>query len=103
MPQTILPNINIGQLITGFIGIVIIIAFIASFANLLIGGLQWIVSGGEKEKVSAAQRRILHAFIGLVVVMAAWPLFQVVQTMFGITILGGDLGALLSQIFPFSQ
>jgi hypothetical protein len=84
-------NYNIPEMISAVIGIFIIVAFIAAFFNLLLGGLQWIVSGGKEENVDKAKKRIINAFIGLVIVVAAWPAFQYIQTILGVSVIGSPL------------
>ena len=86
------PGFNIedlGLLISNAIGIALIIAGILVFAFLVIGGIQWITSGGDKGKTEEARSRITAALIGLAIVAAAWAVMQLVSYFFGIDIFGG--------------
>lgn len=80
---------DIGKLLSGAVGVILIVAALATFLYLIWGGIQWITSGGDKAAVEAAQHRIQAALIGLFVVFAAWALMLIVEQFFGISILRG--------------
>ena len=80
--------INIGTLISAGIGIAMIGAALLAFAYLVWGGFEWITSGGDKAGMEAARNRITAALVGLVIVAAAWAITKLIETFFGITILG---------------
>ncbi len=67
--------VNIIQWVLGFLGLVAVIM-------ILIGGFQWLTSGGNEEKVAQAKKVISAAVIGLIVVLLAWAIviFVVSQT-----------------------
>src|SRR3989338_6896403 len=75
---------DLGKLISSLIGAILIIATIAAFVYLLLGGITWITSGGDKANVEAAQKRIQAAIIGLIIVFAAWALMIVIGRFLGI-------------------
>ena len=81
--------INAGSLISSLISIFIIISFIAAFFFLLQGAFQWITSGGDEGKVEAARNRITQAIVGLVIVVAVWALFGLVEDFLGVNVFGG--------------
>ena len=88
------PGFNIedlGLLISNAIGIALIIAGILVFAFLVMGGIQWITSGGDKSKTEEARNRITAALIGLAIVAAAWAVMQLVSYFFGIDITSGTI------------
>lgn len=80
---------NFGKLITSGIRIAMIAAGLLTFAFLLWGGLQWIMSGGDKTKYEAARDRITAALIGLAIVAIAWAFMKLVEFFFGINVIGG--------------
>lgn len=86
---TVTPFTNLGRLISNAIQIIMFIAGLAFFVYLIIGGLQWITSGGDKAGTEAARNRITAAFIGLVIVVAAFAITLIVERVFGIRILSG--------------
>jgi len=57
------------------------------FFMLVIGGIQWIMSGGDKAKTEEARNRITAALIGLIIVFAAWLIIILVQNVFGVSLL----------------
>jgi len=58
--------------------IVFVIAAILVFAYLIMGGLEWITSGGEKSKTEAARNKITAAVVGLVILVASWALMNLI-------------------------
>lgn len=74
----------IGSLVSGFIGAFFIFAFIIAIFYLLLGGFNWITSGGDKAKLQAARDEITNALIGLVVVGAGWAMMTLVGDFLGI-------------------
>jgi hypothetical protein len=77
---------DIGKLIGNVVSLAMIIAALITFVFLIWGGVEWIISGGEKAGTEAARNRITNAFIGLFVVFAAWAIIKVIETFFGICI-----------------
>lgn len=75
---------NLGSFLSNIASLLIILAFFLTFFSLILAGLQWIVSGGDKDKVTAAKNRLVHALIGLVIVMASWSLMQLAGQFLGI-------------------
>ena len=45
---------------------------------MLWGGLDWILSTGEKEKLVKAQNKIMNAVIGIFIIILALVLFNVI-------------------------
>jgi len=80
-------TIRINNIVTSLIQILLGIAGVVSFIMLLWGGLQWILSGGDKEGTEKARKRITAALIGLAVVFSAYALIFIVGQLFGITVL----------------
>jgi hypothetical protein len=69
--------------ISSLIGFLTIVGAIWFLFQILFAGYQWITAGGETKKLTEARDRIVHAFIGLVIVIAAWSLLAVVGQFFG--------------------
>ncbi len=79
-------NITVVSIIQGAINLVLIGAALVFFFVLVIGGIQWITSGGDKAGSESARKRITNALIGLAIVFAAWAIIQLIQTLFGVNI-----------------
>lgn len=75
---------EIGPLIKSGVSLAIIAAAILTFAYLIWGGIEWILSGGDKAKYEEARNRITAALIGLAIVALAWLLIKVVAYFFGL-------------------
>jgi len=77
---------NLGNFISNMISFAIIIASIAFAAFLIMGGFQYLTSGGDKTKTEEARSRITNALIGLAIVTASWAVWKIVVYFFGIDI-----------------
>ena len=82
---------DLGQLISALVGTLLIVAALLAFFYLIMGGIQWITSGGDKAGMEAARNKITHAIVGLIIVGAAWAVMILVQNFLGVTIIGGTL------------
>lgn len=78
---------TIGSVVAGLVRVSLVVAAIVFFFILVIGGIKWISSGGDKGQTESARNQITAALVGLVIVFAAWAIIQLVQTFFGINLL----------------
>lgn len=81
-----LGGLTIPGIVSGFIRLALVIAALVFFFILVIGGIQWIASGGDKANTEAARSRITAALVGLVIVFAAWAILALIRTFFGVDI-----------------
>lgn len=79
-------NSDLGTFITRVFSAIMIVGGIATFIYLAYGGIQWVTSGGEKDKVKDAREKITQAIIGLAILASAWAIFKLVDYFFGIGI-----------------
>ncbi len=89
IPQPVGTVSGIGDLIAKGITFAIILAALITFLYLVWAGIEWLTSGGDKEKYESARNRITAAVIGLAIVIAAYAIMQLIAHFFGI-----DLGNL---------
>ena len=82
-------SLTIGMIVGGAIQLALVIASVVFFFILIVGGIRWIVSGGDKAQTEAARGQITAALVGLVIVFAAWAIVQLIGTFFGVSITGG--------------
>ncbi len=75
---------DIGKLLSSGVSLTIIIAGVLVFAFLVWGGIQWIISGGDKTKTEEARNRITAALVGLAIVAASWALIKIISYFFGV-------------------
>ena len=87
-PNTVTVN-QLGNVIGATVGLLIIFAAVAAFLFLILGGLQWITSGGDKAGMETARNKITAAIVGLIIVAAAWAIMVLMGQFIGFNILGG--------------
>lgn len=85
-PASAFTKFTATDIIGGFINLGIIVAAVIFFFMLVIGGIRWITSGGDKAQTEAARSQITAALVGLVIVFAAWAIAQLVGSLFGFSI-----------------
>ena len=100
-PPTGVPT-DAGAFIGGAINIFLIVAAFAVLLYMLSGAFDWIISSGEKERIVKAQQKITHAIIGILIVIFALALFNViaVQVLHIFTDTGGGWQINLPKIGP---
>lgn len=67
------------------LNLIFILAIVLAIVFIIFSGIQWILSGGDKQKVQAARNRLIYTIIGFLVIAAS---FLIVRTI--ITLLGGN-------------
>ena len=72
------PLQTIGDLFSTGIKLFIFVASMVLLAFLLWGAFDWIISGGDKEKVSKAQQKITNALIGFIAIFVVFTLFGLI-------------------------
>lgn len=77
----------IANLISTTVGLITVCAGIYFLFQLLTGAFSWMISSGDKGKLSTAQDRMLHAVIGLIIVVASYAIVSVVGGLLGFDIL----------------
>ena len=81
-----LGDLSIGGIVSGAIRLVLVVAALVFFFILVVGGIRWIASGGDKAQTENARNQITAALVGLVIVFAAWAIVQLINVFFGIDI-----------------
>ncbi|MCJ7827985.1 pilin [Patescibacteria group bacterium] len=81
-----LPTYSLAAIISGLITLAFVLAAIVAFAFLVLGGIQWITSGGDKAKTESARNMITAALVGLLIVFAAWAIMSLISILFDIDI-----------------
>ncbi len=80
---------DFGRLFSGAVSFLLLIAFILAFFYLILGGISWLTSGGDKANIETARNKIIAAILGLIIVAATWAIFQLIGGAIGFNILGG--------------
>ncbi len=85
---------DFGALINFVLRVVMIIAALLVFLYLIMGGIEYITSGGEKGKTEAARNKITAAIVGLVILAASYAILTLVLRFLGL----GDLTTAINNV-----
>ena len=78
---------TVAKVVGNTLTILLIAAVILTLVYLILGGIAWIQSGGDKQKVSQARARITYAIIGLIVALASFFIINVIGYFFNVNLL----------------
>lgn len=78
------------NIIVTFINLLLVIAVLLSFAFIIFGGLKWITSEGDKQKLSSARSTITFAVIGLVITFVSFLIINLLGQFLHIPLIGGS-------------
>lgn len=78
---------TIGGIVSQGLRIAFIIGLLAVLAMLVFGAVQWIFSGGDKDALSKARGRIIHALVGLLILALTFLLTVVIGNIVNINLL----------------
>lgn len=85
------PFTILGNALSLIVTFLITVGALWFFIQFIIGGIQWISSGGDKAKVEAARGRLTSAIIGLFIIFSVFAIAKVIETIFGIKITRLDI------------
>src|SRR3989338_5618952 len=96
---------GIVQIIENIIKLLAPAAGIAFFVMLLFGGYQFLTSGGDPKAVGAARGTLTYAVIGIILVVSAWLILQLVGNITGANVTTIELDGPVSTpcAFPCSS
>lgn len=78
---------SIDTLVQTGVTLLIVAAIILSLFFLVLGGIRWIMSEGDKQKVASARAQLTYAIIGLLVVLLSFFIVNVIGGIFGVELL----------------
>jgi hypothetical protein len=84
-------NLRPSQFLTTIINFFLGLAGVISFIFLLWGGIQWVMSGGDKEALDKSRKKISAALIGLSLVFSAYALIFIIRVLFGVSLIQFDI------------
>ncbi len=82
-PAESVGQIVVGEYIGALMGLLFIIAFILTLFYMVLAGIEWLGSGGDKTHLENARNKMTHAIVGLVLVGASWAIMTIVGQFFG--------------------
>jgi hypothetical protein len=68
---------GLSAFVTNLINLIFIVGALVFVFMLVWGAFQWMTSGGEKEKVAEARKRITYAIIGMVLMAVTFLLLSI--------------------------
>lgn len=80
----------ISDFLSRLVVLIFSIATIVLIFMILWGAFEWLTSGGDKEKLSSAQKRIVNAFIGIILFAVAFAIIRVLGTFTGFRLFEGQ-------------
>lgn len=78
---------ELNTILSKIIGFLTIVASLWFVIQVIIGGYQWISSGGDKHGVEQARDKMTWAFVGLLVVVLGWVIAGLLGKILGLDIL----------------
>lgn len=84
-PEAVIKNIS--GMISNLVAFITILAGLWFGFQLILGAIQWITSGGDKHGLESARNRMLHALVGLIIVVMALSIVGFIGKIFGLDIL----------------
>jgi hypothetical protein len=73
-------SIKIGNVPQFLITLLLMVGIVIAIVFLIYGGIRWILSGGDSKQVEAARNHIVAAIVGLVIVVGAFFILNIVFT-----------------------
>ena len=80
------PSATISGIVGNLAGVILTVGGIVAFVWFLLGGLNWILSGGDKAKMEAAKNQITQGVVGLAILASSFAIFRVIQSLLGLSI-----------------
>lgn len=71
-------NFNIPNLISVAIRLMLIIGIVAAFLYLLMGAVQWVTAGGDKDGIEKAKKKITGAIVGLLIGFSVYAIIGII-------------------------
>lgn len=80
-------NAGLSEIIGNIIQIVLSLLGLVAVVLIIIGGFQWMTSGGNEEKIKSAKKLMGSALVGLVIVILAYAIAAfVIGKLSGVTV-----------------
>lgn len=76
-----------GKILSNALSIFITVGIIASILSIIWAGIQWITSGGDKQKLASAKARITWSIVGLIIMFVSFLIINMFGHFFGVKLL----------------
>ncbi|HKC14926.1 MAG TPA: hypothetical protein VKC89_03145 [Patescibacteria group bacterium] len=78
---------SVSSLLSFGVTILLVISIILTLFFLVLGGIDMITSGGDKQKVVNARHKLTYAVLGLLVVFLSFLIVNLIGSVFGVDLL----------------
>jgi hypothetical protein len=76
---------DFNMLFSRILVIIMVLSSLLVLYQLIMGGFNWLTSGGDKGKIDQARSRIINAIVGIIIVAASYAIFTLVLSFLGTT------------------
>lgn len=83
-------DVGIGRVLSNIIVLIYMVSSVIFVFMVIFSGLQWILSGGDKEAVAGARKRLTYAIIGIIFLALAFVLLKTFGQVTGFEFFGGQ-------------
>ncbi|QQG40749.1 MAG: hypothetical protein HYV37_00250 [Candidatus Levyibacteriota bacterium] len=92
IPQSIQPIMDKAgpfgiNILTFGVSVLLTVAILIGLFSLIWGGVEWIISGGEKTKLQSARNRIIYSVFGLIISLLAFAIVLLITNFFGVPLI----------------
>lgn len=88
-PDNVPQGLNLGAILTVFLGLFMVVGVVLSISFLSYGGILWITSGGDKQKLEKSRKTIIFSIIGLILMALSLLIVTVVGKLLGVDVIIG--------------
>lgn len=81
------PNARINDILPFVVTTLFVFAIILTLFFLILGGISFITSGGDKQKVVQARLRLTYAVVGLIIIFLSFFIVNIIGGFFGVNLL----------------
>lgn len=81
---------NIGNLISWGVTALLSFGIVLTLVFLMYGGILWITSQGDKQKVQKARDMLMYVVMGIVIMLLSFFIVELIGYFFGVNLLNWD-------------
>lgn len=89
---------NLVGFLSNLIGFLTVLAALFFIVYTFTAAFSWITAGGDSGKIEKSRQKIVQGVLGLIVIVAAYGIIELVGAVIGVRIL--NLGDLVNQLVP---
>jgi hypothetical protein len=87
----------VANIVPALVGLALVVGVVIFFFIFIMGAIQWISSGGDKQGLETARGKISSAIVGLVILFSVFAIIKLIEAFFKITIMTLDISPLIIQ------